>query len=214
MAKPVARAAALEAADVAAFLRANPGFLAAHPDLYHSMAPPVRVHGEVLADHMAAMLIAARAHAAGMAARADSVLEAGRATAGMSARVQSAVLALFGSANVSECVAAAFPALLAVDAAALCAEAPLAGARVLPAGKVSELLGTRSVVLRPGGADAALLHAEAARLARHEALVRVPGEGPPALLALVARDAMALDPAQGTGALGFLGRAVAAALGR
>jgi uncharacterized protein YigA (DUF484 family) len=79
---------------------------------------------------------------------------------------------------------------------------------------VARLLGSRGVVLRPGDADAPLLHGEAARLARHEALVRVPGEGPPALLALVSRDAPALDPAQGTGALSFLGRAVAAALGR
>jgi uncharacterized protein YigA (DUF484 family) len=34
------------------------------------------------------------------------------------------------------------------------------------------------------------------------------------LLALASRDARALDPAQGSGALAFLGRAVAVALGR
>jgi hypothetical protein len=50
-------------------------------------------------------------------------------------------------------------------------------------------------------------------LARHEALVRLPGE-PPALLALSARERWMLDPAQGAGALAFLGRAVSAALGR
>jgi uncharacterized protein YigA (DUF484 family) len=63
-------------------------------------------------------------------------------------------------------------------------------------------------------ADALLLHAEAARLALHDALVRVPGAGAPMLLALASRDARVLDPAQGSGALGFLGRAAAAALGR
>jgi uncharacterized protein YigA (DUF484 family) len=214
MAKAGARAAGAGAAEVAAFLRANPGFLAAHPELYRVLTPPLRVHGETLTDHMAAMIAAARSDAAGMTARADSVLQAGRATAGMAARVQQAVLALFGAPVVGECVAAAFPALLAVDAASLCAEAELPGARLLPPGLVARLLGSRHVVLRPGGEESLLLHGEAARLARHEALVRIPGEGPPALLALVSRDALALDPAQGTGALGFLGRAVAAALGR
>ena len=64
------------------------------------------------------------------------------------------------------------------------------------------------------GARAGLGAAEAAGLARHDALVHVPGEGPPALIALLARSADVLDPAQGRGPLAFLGRAVAAALGR
>ena len=68
------------------------------------------------------------------------------------------------------------------------------------------------VVFRDAPADARLLHAEAAGLARHDALVRVPGEGPPALLALLARDRHMLGPGAGRPApLGFLGRAVARA---
>jgi hypothetical protein len=93
-------------------------------------------------------------------------------------------------------------------------EAEHPGARRLPDGTVTRLLDGRQVVFREAPADARVLHAEAAALARHDALVRVPGEGPPALLALLARDQHMLDPAQGTGPLGFLGRAVAAALGR
>ena len=204
----------LEAADVAAYLRAHPQFLAENPELYRSLAPPVRVHGEVMADHMAALLNAERAHAAAMAERADGVLASGRAAAGLALRVQEAVLALIGAEDPVDCVAAAFPALLAVDAASLCAEADLPGMRRLPPGAVSVRLGTRAVVFREDPADAAMLHGEAARLARHEALVRVPGEGPPMLIALVARDRHALDPTQGTGGLAFLGRALAAALGR
>ena len=59
----------------------------------------------------------------------------------------------------------------------------------------------------------ALLHGEAAPLAGQEALLRVPGQGAPALLALW-RDAPALDPDRGIGALVFLRRAVAASLWR
>jgi uncharacterized protein YigA (DUF484 family) len=207
-------AASLSPEDVAAFLRAHPHFLAEHPELYRVLAPPQRVHGEALADHMAAMLRAERAHAAAMAERADGVLAAGRAAAGLAARVQEAVLALIRADDPAECIAAELPALLAVDAASLCIEGALAGARRVPAGMVTALLGQRAVVLRSDAADAPLLHGEATRLAHHEALVRVPGEGPDAMIALVARDRHALDPTQGTAALAFLGRAVAAALAR
>ena len=188
-----------EAAFVEAFLRANPAWLARHPDLYRILEPPVRLLGDGVADHMAAMLRVQRE-------RADGLLAAGRATADLAGRVQDAVLALFRSSDPADCVSGEMPGILAVDAAHLCLEAEYPGARRLPDGVVARL--------RDAPADARLLHAEAAGLARHDALIRVPGEGPPALLALLARDRHMLDPAQGSGPLGFLGRAVAAALGR
>ena len=49
---------------------------------------------------------------------------------------------------------------------------------------------------------------------REEGQPVIPRSGPPALLALLARDPRALEPGQGTAALAFLGQAVAAALGR
>ena len=165
------------------------------------------MHGEELADHMAAMLRVERQ-------RTDCLLAAGRAASGLAARVQDAVLALLRSADPADCVSGEMPGILAIDAAHLCLEADHPGARLLPEGTVAGLLGGRQVVFRDAPADVRLLHAEAAGLARHDALVRVPGSGPPALLALLARDPRALDPSQGTGALAFLGRAVAASLGR
>ncbi len=215
MTEPARDDGTLDPAVVADFLRANPRFLADHPDLYRRLAPPVRVHGEALADHMAAMIRAERAHAAVMSERAAGVLAAGRAAAGLALRAQEAVLALLAAADVAECVSAEWPAILGVDAVRLCREAS-GDAASLPAGSVAGLLGHRPVLFRVDAGEArhrALLHAEAAGLARTDALVRVPGE-PPALLALAARDPGALDPAQGTGALAFLGRAVGVALGR
>ena len=216
---------------VAAFLRAHPAWLAEHAELYRVLAPPRRVHGEGLTDHMAAMLRAERAHA-------TALIDAGRAAAGMAGRVQEAVLALMRAADPVECISAELPGLLGIDAAALCAEEPRPGCHPLPPNTIGRLLAGRDVVFRAAGdtgrdddreaggrmargragdaliADALLLHAEAARLALHDALVRVPGAGTPMLLALASRDARVLDPAQGSGALGFLGRAAAAALGR
>jgi uncharacterized protein YigA (DUF484 family) len=205
--QPIGRADDAEAAFVDAFLRANPGWLAEHPDLYGVLEPPARLHGDGVADHMAAML---RVHRE----RADGLLAAGRAAAGLAGRVQDSVLALFRSADPADCVSGEMPGILAVDAAHLCIEAEHPGARRLPDGAVARLLNGRQVVFRDAPGDAWLLHAEAAGLARYDALVRVPGEGPGALIALLARDRHMLDPAQGIGPLGFLGRAVAAALGR
>lgn len=199
---------------VAAFLRTHPHFLAEHPELYRSLVPPARVHGAPLADHMAAMLAAERAHAHAMAEQTDLVLSVGRATAGLSARVQEAVLALMQAQSLTDCIADELPALLAVDAVSLCIEADRPGLRRLPVGSVARLLGTARVVFERNPDHAALVHGEAMLLARHEALVLVPGAGPACLLALAARDAATLDPVQGTAALAFLGRAMAASLAR
>jgi hypothetical protein len=156
---------------------------------------------------MAAMLRAQRANV-------DGLLAAGRASAGLAGRVQDAVLALLRSPDPADCVSSEMPGILAIDAAHLCVEADQPGARRLPDGFVKRLLNGHQVIFREAPPDAPLLHAEAAGLARHDALVRVPGEGPAALIALLARDRHVLDPAQGAGPLAFLGRAVAAALGR
>jgi uncharacterized protein YigA (DUF484 family) len=211
-----------EAEAVAAFLRAHPDFLAEHPELYRALTPPLRLHGEAFADHMAAMIRAERARGVALAERVDGVLAAGRAAAGLAARVQGAVLALMRAADALDCITAEFPGLLAVDAAMLCLE-PAAGravppqppaARMIPPGTVAALIGGRDVLFRDQPDDRGVLHGEAAGLAAHDALVRVPGRGPAALLALAARDAAVLDQRQGAGPLAFLGKAVAAALGR
>lgn len=200
--------------EVAAFLRHHPSFLADNPDLYRVLTPPLRVHGEAFADHMAAMIRAERAHSAAVAARADGVIVAGRAAAGLTERVQEAVLSLMATDGVADWVETVLPSVLGLDAAMLCVEHYLPGTRRLPAGTVLRLLGRRDVVFRDRPADAALIHAEAASLARHDALVRVPGEGGEtrAMLALASRTRAILNPNGGTAALTFLGRAVGSAL--
>ena len=202
--------------EVAAFLRANPHWLSDNPELYRVLHPPRRLHGEALADHMAAMLAREREHARAECARADSVLAAGRAAAGLAARVQEAVLALILAPDPAEFVHAELPTLLGLDAASLCAGmGGYAGGgyagRLLPTGTIARVLGQREVVFREAPADARLLHGAAAPLARVDALVRVDGGS---LLALASRDRSRLHPGQGVRPLAFLGRAVAAACER
>lgn len=198
--------------DVAAYLRANPGFLSEHPGLYETLAPPVRLHGPALADHMAAMLQQARTRAAA-AARAVADAAADRRMAeGFTRRVNDAVLALMRAPDPAWLATHELAVLLHLDAARLCseAEAPPAGAARVPRGTVAAALGQRRALVRVAQPDV-LLHGEAMALAEQEALLRVPVGSGPALLALASRDAGGLAGAS-TDALAFLGQAVGAAL--
>ena len=203
------------AGDVAAFLRANPGWLAEHPELYAVLEPPARVHGERMADHMAAMLERARA---GMAALAHATAER-RAAEGFAERVQDAVLAMMGTRDLPWCLQYDLPSLLRLDSVRLCAEAgqhgaalAIPGAARVPPGTVAATLGRRRALVRDA-VRTPLLHGEAAALAGREALVRVPLPDAPALLALACRDGRALAGAA-TPVLAFLGQAIAVALAR
>ena len=197
---------------VAAYLRANPAFLADNPALYERLAPPVRLHGAALADHMAAMVRQARERAAG-AERALAEAAAGRRLAeGFARRVSEAVVALMRAPDPAWLAAHELAGLLHLDAARLCSEAavPPAGAAPVPRGTVAAVLGQRRAVVRAARPDA-VLHGEAVALAGQEALLQVPVVSGPALLALACRDGSGLAGAS-TDSLAFLGQAVGAAL--
>lgn len=218
------------AEEVAAFLVANPDFLAHRPELYRALAPPTRVHGENIADHMAAMVAAERARLRALEAEMQAALADGRAGAGLALRVRLAVLSLMRARDVVETVTQEWPPLLRVETCALLAEArpPRSllngradsavphGVRPLPAGAVARLIGPgRDARVRHEVTDAELLHAEAAALVTRDALVKVPlWCGTPCVLALGARETVALPARQSAQTLAFLGRAVAAALTR
>lgn len=208
---------------VAAYLRAHPDFLARRPELYRALHPPRRVHGERLADHMAAMLAAERARLHAIEAELRAALEAGRAGSGLIMRVRLAVLALMRARDVAETVAQELPPLLGVDCAGLLIEPrgaqpgpALPPLRRMPAGSVARLLGQgREARIRTEIAEAALLHGEAAPLVARDALVLVPlWCATPCLLVLGAREPAALPLRQSVQTLAFLGRVVAAALAR
>jgi len=208
---------------VADYLAANPDFLARRPALYRSLTPPKRVHGENLADHMAAMVAAERARLRAYEAELREALETGRAGAGLIIRVRLAVLALMRARDVADSVAQELPPLLRVESATLLLEprAPGLGRalpplRPIPAGTVARLVGHgRDARVRGEITDAPVLHGEAAPLVVRDALVKVPlWCGTPCLLALGAREAAGLPLRQSAQTLGFLGRVVAAALTR
>jgi len=202
---------------VAAFLQAHPEFLSERPELYRSLSPPRRVHGERIADHMAAMLAAERRRVRSLEAEVDAAVTAGRAGYGLTIRVRLAVLALMRSTDVIDTVENELPALLGMESCRLLSEKPdRRGIFQLPRGAVVKLMGPgRDALVRAAPTDTETLHEEAASLIARDALVRVPvWTGTPTILALGARDPHALPARQATATLAFLGRAVAAALAR
>ncbi|WP_232480069.1 hypothetical protein [Roseomonas sp. KE2513] len=194
-----------EAARVAAYLSAHPGFLAERPALYRALHPPKRVHGETLADHMAALLVAARAET-------GLVADAARGGLDLTIRVATAIAALIGAADVLGAVSAEWPALLGLECASLVAEgAPSPGLRDLPAGTVARMMQGREILVRDHPAEAALFHGEAHALISRDALVVLPGARP-RLLALGAREAGRLPLRGATAPLRLLAHALARAL--
>ncbi|MGG5810665.1 hypothetical protein [Falsiroseomonas sp. CW058] len=219
------------AEEVAAWLKEHPDFLARRPELYRVLTPPKRIHGENLADHMAAMVAAERARMATIEAEVAEAIADGRAGAGLVLRVRLAVLALMRARDVPEAIQHELPPLLRVETCTLLAEprpprallsgrqetaVPRHGVRAMPEGAARRLLGTgRDARVRADPEERELLHGEAAALVVRDALVRVPlWCGTPCLLALGAREASALPLRQTAQTLAFLGRAVAAALSR
>jgi hypothetical protein len=205
---------------VAAYLAQHPDFLARRPELFRLLAPPRRLHGENLADHMVAMVTAERARLRALEAEVQGAIADGRAGGALAQRARLAVLALLRARDVADTVAQEWPPLLRVESCALLAEpgAAAPGLRALPVGAAAALLGRgRDARVRLGDelSDAALLHAEAAPLVTRDALVRVPLPcGTPCLLVLGARDAVALPARQTVQTLAFLGRAIGAAWAR
>lgn len=205
--------------EVAAYLRANPGFLADNPALYGQLLPPRRVHGDALADHMGAMLNAARERTVAAERAAAATAADRRAAEGFLRRVQDAVLVLMRSRQPALVAAQELAGLLHVDSARLCGESADLfsegvgdGMAELPRGTVAAVLGQRLALVRAASPDARL-HGEAVALASREALVRVPLRAAPAMLALACRDGNALQGAT-TDALAFLGHALGAAMER
>lgn len=173
-----------EAAAVEVFLHANPDFLAARPQLYAVLTPPRRVHGEAVADHMAAMIQAGRQEWRGL-------LEAGRTRGAFAAKVAEAVLALIASTDAQDCLRHEWPARLGLESC-----------RLVPA------ITGPALAVRDVAVASAALHGEAAPLITREALLRLGEE----TLVLGARDAA--DLPNEPESLTFLARALGAALTR
>ncbi len=219
MASPTDKAPALDGSEISAervvdYLRRNPDFLVANPDLLDHLTPPSRISGGGVVDLQRFMIERLRG-------RHDDLLRSGRHNLSSQSQINDAVIALLGAATLEhliEIVATDFLRILNLDVAVICVEgAPLprrpsdaSGVTCLAPGVSDELLGPgRDIVIVSGDGDGdERVFGAGAGLACSAALIRLGlgGDAPPALLALGSRQAERFPTGRGGEALVFLGR--------
>lgn len=210
---------------VAEFLRRNPDFLLAHPELLGVLTPPSRHLGDRVVDMQGFMIERLRVENQRLAEHHDALLDAGRHALSKQSQVHQAVIAMLGARtfeHLIEVVTTDFPRMLDVDVVALCVEGGaarrhcgvsggVAGVTCLERGAIDAALGAGRDALF--GADVAAderIFGAGVGLARSAALLRLRLDGrvPAALLALGSRRAERFTPGQGGEPLSFLARAL------
>ena len=202
----------ISAAQVVDYLRCNPDFLAANPDLLDHLTPPSRDSGGGVVDMQRYMIERLRG-------RHDDLLQSGRRNLSCQSQINDAVIALLGAATLEhliEIVATDFLRALHLDLAVLCVEdadkphhrPDASGVTCLAPGVIDELLGPGHDMVIASGAGDERVFGAGAGLACSAALIRLGlgGDAPPALLALGSRQAERFPTGRGGEALVFLGR--------
>lgn len=209
-------------AQVEAYLRNHPDFLARQPELLAKLTPPRRQwsgkSGGKVVDLQHAMLERLRSEIDQLHEIKGEILATSRSNLQTQMRIHAAVLSMLSAGSLAELIETVttdLAVLLDVDVIALGVESgpvvsPIEGLKILPRGLVEELMGPNHRVLlrekvngdkRVYGAGAGLVQSDA--LVRPEAVEE--GEGPPFLLAFGSRDAEHFHPGQGTELISFLG---------
>lgn len=216
-------AADLDAKTVERWLEANPGFLAARPDLLAKMDPPDRGGGGIV-DLQRFMVDRQRRELSELKRNWRDLLAVSRANLSTQASIFEATLAAIRAASFEalvESVTERYPEILRCEAVALCVESdgPATGAASgvhrLQAGDVDAYLGgtdKRSRFIADLTPDPTLF-GPLAGVVQSAALVRIDmGDGAPrALLAIGGREADAFTPDQADDLLAFLGQALGGA---
>ncbi len=213
--KTVAEAPA--AADIGAFLTANPGFIKDHPEILDGLAPDRGELGTGVVDMQSVLIQRLRAEKARLQELHDDLLATGRANLTRQSRIHGAVLGLLEARSFRELMEITTTDLaikLDVDVIVLgvenengIAERSVSGIRLLEPGCVDRLMGTgRDVVLNADIEGDKNLYGSATGLVASEALLRLHAsrEAPTGILALGARHRHRFDPDQGSEFLGFL----------
>lgn len=209
----------LGAAEVSAFLAANPDYLNDHPEVLEGLAKRRRDLGSGVVDMQGFLIDRLKAENARLQEQHDDLLSAGRANLTSQSRIHGAVLNLLEARSFRELMEVTTTDLaikLDVDVIVLgvenengIAERSVSGVRLLGPGCVDKLMGTgQDVVLNADITGRKVLYGSATGLVASEALLRLHAspEAPTGILAMGARQPHRFDPEHGTELLGFLAR--------
>lgn len=218
---PTRKPKALNAADVAAFLTANPTFLNDHPELIEVLAPPSQKEADGVLDMQEFMIGRLQAELSTLRSRQNELLSASRVNLSSQERIHAAVLAVIEARtleDIGRIVAEDYRSILDVSTSTLCfEEAGESRSRnivSLPPGTIAEIVGDRQILLRHDISGDERLYGEDAAKVRSDALVHldVGKDGPNGLLALGSYEPDRFHPGQGTELLGFMARAITGSL--
>ena len=212
----------LDDAQVLAYLRAHPGFLARHAEPLAPLLSLERESGDCIVDLQRFMAERLRRRTRELEEECQQLLALARLNLKSQARIHRAVLALMGATSFEQLIQVTtidLPVFLALDVTAICIETTASppprcetpGVRLIDSGAVDRLLGpARDMLLRPHARGERAIFGAGATLVRSEALLRlkISPATPVGLLALGARKDGRFHPGQGTELLGFLARAV------
>lgn len=206
---------------VRTYLRRNPDFLLRHPDVAKVLLPPTRAMGEGVVDLQQFIVQKLRTDISRLKLNQRKLIATSRNNLVSQGRVHAAILALIGARSFEDfitIVTVDLASLIDVDAVGLCMEATGEGmlvansnVRILPAGRIHELLGAQTILLRSDICGEPEIYGdELAGLARSDALIRlrVSPRVPPTLLALAARRPGIFYPGQGMELISFLAETV------
>lgn len=191
------------------FLRNNPDFLLAHPELLPEPAAQV---GNVV-NFQQAMVTKLRADKQRADDRTRNMVDNARHNMTLLSRIHAAVIRLTEAADKDELVdiiSSELPLMLGVDVAVLVVENgpddPASVVRSVDPGMIDAFLEGQDSILNTNIAGHARLYGPAARLVKSQVLLRLtmPGETPDALLAFGSRDPLLFQDGQGTELIGFL----------
>ncbi len=220
--KPAAKQSGVSAAQVAAYLKRNPDFLARHPELLDSQVSAGRHKGDGVVDLQQFMMERLKTDVAKLRADQDEIIANSRDNLNTTERIHNAVLALLEAESFEqfiEIVTGDLAFLLEVDVVCLCLELTDVtsrrpkheGIQFLDRGAVDRVMGKgRKVWLRDEVEGDPEIYGGAADLVRSDALLRlnISKVAPTGVIAFGTRHPGYFHAGQGTELMSFLGRII------
>jgi uncharacterized protein YigA (DUF484 family) len=205
------------AADIKAFLSANPDYIAEHPEMLDSLVPDHRALGGGVVDLQGVLIDRLQSENKRLHGSHDDLLANGRAKLASQSRIHGSVLSLLDARSFRELMDVittdlaikldADVVILGVENENRIAERSVSSVRLLAPGTVDRLMGPdQDLVLNADCKGRKMLYGAASGLVASEALLRLHAspDAPTGILALGARHGGRFNPDQGTELLGFL----------
>ena len=212
----------ISAKDVIAFLRENPEFLKANPEVLDFLIPPrERPKKGAVADFQSYMIDRLKKAKDDITSTTKSLVETSRANMNNQQRVHKAVLRLLESNSFDDFIQSItmdLADILDVDIAVLVVESNgndiphvlTSGIRIIPGGTVDKWMGGKNVLLQDNISGIEAIYGGGATLVKSQILLRVDisMDTPPAILAFGSRDADMFHEGQATDQILFLARVI------